>query len=68
MYMREKNACPPGNGPPHTSAPRLGPMNGIESATPFPIASPIPLQEVVDERVAEVSLEQGGLRIVMPIQ
>ena len=42
MYIRAKNACLPGNGPPQISAPRLAPTNGIESATALPIASPMP--------------------------
>ena len=34
MYMRDSNACTPGNGAPQIASARLPPMTGIESATP----------------------------------
>src|SRR5215208_1362376 len=39
---RDQNCGMPGNGPPQTSCAISAPMKGMESATEYPIASPIP--------------------------
>jgi hypothetical protein len=42
MYMRDSNCGSPGNGAPQISSPRLPPTTGSDSATEYPIASPMP--------------------------
>ena len=42
MYRRDSNAWPPGNGPPQRSCPTFAPITGMDSATEYPIARPIP--------------------------
>ena len=41
-YMRDQNDGSPGKGWPQISRARLAPSNGIDRATEYPIASPMP--------------------------
>ena len=42
MYILGQNDAAPGNGAPQISAARFAPTKGIERATEYPIASPMP--------------------------
>ena len=58
VHAREEAPAARGTAPPQISAPRFAPTNGIESATRVADREPHAGEQVVDERVAEVALEQ----------